>query len=55
MTTITVGGRTRLGYGRKRHIGEHSLTKLPALLVVGKKKSAERTVSVRRLARRASA
>ena len=28
---------------------EHSLAKVPALLVVGKKEAAERTVSIRRL------
>ena len=30
-------------------VREHSLAKVPALLVVGKKEAAERTVSVRRL------
>ena len=30
-------------------VREHSLTKIPALLVVGKKEAAERTVSIRRL------
>jgi threonyl-tRNA synthetase len=30
-------------------VREHSLAKLPALLVVGKKEAAERTVSIRRL------
>src|SRR6201997_2386898 len=30
-------------------VREHSLAKIPALLVVGKKEAAERTVSVRRL------
>jgi threonyl-tRNA synthetase len=32
-------------------VREHSLAKVPALLVVGKKEAAERTVSVRRLGR----
>ena len=32
-------------------VREHSLAKVPALLVVGKKESAERTVSIRRLGR----
>ena len=30
-------------------VREHSLAKVPALLVVGKKEAAERTVSIRRL------
>jgi threonyl-tRNA synthetase len=30
-------------------VREHSLAKLPVLLVVGKKEAAERTVSIRRL------
>jgi len=30
-------------------VREHSLAKVPALLVVGKKETAERTVSIRRL------
>jgi threonyl-tRNA synthetase len=30
-------------------VREHSLAKMPVLLVVGKKEAAERTVSVRRL------
>ncbi len=32
-------------------VREHSLAKVPALLVVGKKEAAERTVSIRRLGR----
>ena len=35
-------------------VREHSLAKVPVLLVVGKKEAAERTVSIRRLARKAS-
>jgi len=30
-------------------VREHSLAKIPALLVVGRKEAAERTVSIRRL------
>ena len=30
-------------------VREHSLAKVPAMLVVGKKEAAERTVSIRRL------
>jgi threonyl-tRNA synthetase len=32
-------------------VREHSLAKVPVLLVVGKKEAAERTVSIRRLGR----
>jgi threonyl-tRNA synthetase len=32
-------------------VREHSLAKVPAMLVVGKKEAAERTVSIRRLGR----
>jgi threonyl-tRNA synthetase len=32
-------------------VREHSLAKVPALLVVGRKEAAERTVSIRRLGR----
>ena len=34
-------------------VREHSLAKVPALLVVGKKEAAERTVSIRRLGKEA--